>query len=283
MSEFSRDVAFLLSFLDGRKDGLIALDVGAHHGKFTQALLDSNHFEKIHAFEPNPLVLAKLQSELVDPRVNIHALALAELEGEVMLWCDSDSATGSLLPYHPTYDRKGEVSGTAVSSATLNEWSRMQGLQRLDLLKVDSQGNDHRVLSGGADTIRRFRPVVMVELVFAPLYSGQGNLSEVLTHFDAWDYQLVRLRNIHENERGLISFVDAFFVPRELVTYEGSRFAQVDVDESLYSELVSLQQVCQERLECINRLDAELQLFRQTASSRSITGLKALISRIFNL
>lgn len=283
MSEFARDANFLLSFLCGRGDRLVALDVGAHHGKFTQALLDSNRFDRIHAFEPNSLVRAELLNGLEGPRVAIHALALSERVGEAILWCDADSATGSLLPYHPGYECKGDVSGTAIGTTTLDEWSRMQGMERLDLLKIDTQGNDHRVLSGGADTIRRFRPVVMVELVFAPLYSDQGSLSDILSLFDGWGYKLVRLRNLHENGHGLISFADAFFAPEELVAFEGKHFTQVDGVESLHLELASLRQVCQERLECINKLDAELRRLRGSGNAFSIAGLKAVISRIFHL
>lgn len=282
MSEFARDASFLLSFLDGRGDRLVALDVGAHHGKFTQVILDSNRFDRVHAFEPNPLLRAEFLSGLVDPRLAIHALALSDRAGEVMLWCDADSATGSLLPYHPSYECKGKVSGTAISTTTLNEWSQMQGLERLDLLKIDTQGNDHRVLSGGADTIRRFRPVVMVELVFAPLYSDQGSLSDILSYFESWGYKLVRLRNIHEDGCGLISFADAFFAPKELVAYEGNHFTQVDGLEPLHAELASLRQACQERLECINRLDAELRRPRESRNALTLAGLKAVILSIFH-
>lgn len=281
MNEFIRDSDFLLSFLRGRGNRLVALDVGAHQGRFTRALLGSNRFEKVHAFEPNPLVRVEFLEELEDSRMMLHAEALSDQEGEVMLWCDADTATGSLLPYHPDYKCQGEVTGAEIRTTTLDAWSRTQDLERLDLLKIDTQGNDHRVLKGGGETVRRFRPVIMVELVFAPLYSNQGSLADILFYFDGCGYKLARIRNIHEDGHGLISFADAFFVPEELVVYEGNRFVQVDNMEPLHTELESLRHACQERLDCINVLDAELRRLRESGNGFAASGLKTLMSKIF--
>jgi hypothetical protein len=76
---------------------------------------------------------------------------------------DSDGEIG--LEYNAMYPGGSHVGsgGATVSSMRLDTWARNEGLDRLDLVKLDVEGVELAVLDGAAETLRRFRPIVVVE------------------------------------------------------------------------------------------------------------------------
>jgi hypothetical protein len=47
---------------------------------------------------------------------------------------------------------------------TLDSFVRNRGVDRVNLIKIDTDGNELDVLKGAGDTLRRFRPIVIFEL-----------------------------------------------------------------------------------------------------------------------
>src|SRR5207302_277943 len=73
-----------------------------------------------------------------------------------------------------------------VASARLDTWARGRGLDRLDLVKLDVEGAEPAVLDGAEETLRRFRPVTVVECnpVALPRFNRTG-YRELLRHLRA--------------------------------------------------------------------------------------------------
>ena len=76
----------------------------------------------------------------------------------------------------------GKLEGTEGSrAATLDQTAKTIGLQRLDFIKLDVDGHEPEVLCGGLDTIRRFRPRILME--WAPyLYKPKDHLLREAMH-----------------------------------------------------------------------------------------------------
>lgn len=134
----------------------VAIDVGAHHGKFSAVLLDLG-FE-VHALEPNPSVLAELQRNLEGRLgLTIHPVAAGSEEGEAELGLVS--APG--LSLDPS--TLGSVAGLPVPAGLvradiirvplrrLDNLVRQCGLAQPSLIKVDTEGYDLEVLRGLGD------------------------------------------------------------------------------------------------------------------------------------
>ncbi len=142
----------------------VAIDVGAHHGRFTRALLDLG-FE-VHALEPNPAARAELERRLAGrPGVTIYdaAAGSADGEGELGLVADrsgrftDDTQFASLsgLPLPDGLERAGTVR---VPVRRLDGIVREKGLRPPSLVKVDAEGFDLEVLRG----LGELRPAVLV-------------------------------------------------------------------------------------------------------------------------
>jgi FkbM family methyltransferase len=137
--------------------GAVAVDVGANIG--ATALIMSAFAGadgRVVALEPGPQSFALLQRNLaLNSASTVTPLALAvSAEPGTTTFCEN-SAFGHLAPGAP---------GPQVAVETLDRIVEGQGLRRLDLLKIDTEGFEPQVLEGAAATIERLKPVIYMEL-----------------------------------------------------------------------------------------------------------------------
>ena len=139
----------------------LLLDVGAYHGDFAAALLATSvsRFQKAILFEPNSLNLQFLQQRFAgNASVDLEPHACDAVAGERKFFCAGETYTGSLLPYGAVPDKP--VRETVVRCLVLDDFlAQRKQLDQVGLLKIDTQGNDLRVLQGAAASLRASRPV----------------------------------------------------------------------------------------------------------------------------
>jgi FkbM family methyltransferase len=141
---------------------LVAFDVGARIGDWSKGLLDiaaarSNGLE-IHAFEPVPDSRERIETsfsqQISRGELRINAMALSDCAGTMPIYVPHCIAGTSTL--HPDSAVKYErVLPVAVD--TVDEYCRTHSIGNIDLLKVDTEGNDLRVIRGAMELLRRGR------------------------------------------------------------------------------------------------------------------------------
>lgn len=240
-----------------------AIDVGAHHGEYSNFLISTGFFSKVVSFEPNPESYLKLEKK-VSPtdgckyeRVNS---ALSSVSGTLDLYCDDDTATASLLKYGQSYLNRGTLNKCSVTVFTLDEYLKRNPTDdKLQLLKIDTQGNDLAVIKGGVRTISTHRPIIQTELIYIPLYEGQCSPTELSNTLSQLDYEMYSLFNLHATPEGRLAFCDAIFIPKELNIPITHKYSCTDDQASFLHQLDTLTKICAERLSVINLLDSEVQ------------------------
>jgi FkbM family methyltransferase len=194
----------------------VLLDVGAYHGDFARTFLTQPNavFNQAILFEPNPANLPALRQNFVgDSRALIEALACDETVGDREFFCTGPTYTGSLLPYHAATAQR-----STVQCVTLDSYAGQRGLAgRIGLLKIDTQGNDLRVLRGAINTLQSSRPWIVAELIFTPLYQNQAQPHEIAAWLAAQGYSQAAMFNEFYSHNGWLGWADACFVPREAI------------------------------------------------------------------
>ncbi|MBO0840061.1 MAG: FkbM family methyltransferase [Sciscionella sp.] len=158
------------------RPGDVCIDVGAALGIYTAVLADLVGRQGIvHSVEPlrfaHPVIGALLRPR-VGANVRRHAVALgAQRGGSVMnvpmrsghlITGRSFVAAGSDgLGSNVEFDRHVQVQ---VPTETLDDFCAEHGVDRLDFVKADVEGGELRLLHGGARTIKRCRPTLLLEL-----------------------------------------------------------------------------------------------------------------------
>lgn len=139
----------------------VSLDIGANVG--CTALLLSNLSQHVHAFEPSPTThhLLAMNTKQVD-NVTTHCIGLGA------------KPKFSELIYDPANRSGGYVSaGAALPDGYVTEKIEIRTLDKvvkhydvtdIDFMKLDVEGFELDVLRGAPKTLRRFRPIVALEM-----------------------------------------------------------------------------------------------------------------------
>jgi hypothetical protein len=118
------------------------------------------------------------------------------------------------------YNIKENISDVPITS--IDQYSK--DFIQLDLIKIDVDGYDYRVLLGAQKAIKKFKPVVMIELAEFTLKSAGDSIQNILDFFLERDYDGFyiidgsRIRDFNEviaRSQNGNSHIDAYFVPKK--------------------------------------------------------------------
>jgi FkbM family methyltransferase len=141
--------------------GGISVDVGANVGFFAYALADIA--DRVLAFEPNP-DYAFFARWMLRGRAEVRELALSDVSGRGTL-CVPLSEQGTPLHLAGSLNRRHSqfrnIKTYDVEVGTLDE----AGLVGVHFVKADVEGGEREVLDGGRATIKRDRPIILLELL----------------------------------------------------------------------------------------------------------------------
>ena len=171
--------------------GMVVVDAGANLGVYTLlAARAVGPTGRVVAFEPDPATF-----QLLSENVSRNHLSNVDLRNEGLA---EESGTMSLyrVPGHPALaslsrsNARSSAVRVDVPVATLDEVLEELGIERVDVMKLDTQGAEIDILRGARETIERARPAMFVEYWPAGL-SGMGHDPEdLLAQFEGWSYEL---------------------------------------------------------------------------------------------
>jgi FkbM family methyltransferase len=194
-------------------------DVGANVGDVTRRLARDHPSAVIHAFEPAPDTFATLQRRTAHlTNVDVHAVALGAQPGRRTLRQFENSRLSTLADAAPFVDAfHPEPRGTVpVETTTLDAFAAERGVETVDLLKIDTEGLDYEVLTGGAGLFANRRVTFVVcefNEVRRPAASGAAGLVEIHDLLAAWGFRLFMIQNDYVvPDRNYFAVRNALFV-----------------------------------------------------------------------
>lgn len=260
----NQSLSQLMQFVYKQNNGArySAIDVGAHCGEYTKFLISTGFFNHIVSFEPNPESYRQLLNKATSNencKIEIINCALSYQSGTLDLYCDDDTATASLLQYDSNYIGQGQVKTHTVPVVTLDDYlDEHSSIGRLQLLKIDTQGNDLSVIKGSLRTIAAHRPIIQTKFIYIPLYKSQCSPVELSELLSKLNYEMFSLNNLHVTAEGRLAFCDAIFIPKDMNVPLTQEYSCIDDQLSFTTQINTLTQICGERLALIELLDAKL-------------------------
>lgn len=210
------------------KPAPVIMDVGANVGSVSQIYRRLFPLAEIYAFEPSPDAFAKLAGLAEsDDHMSPFQVALSDKRGELTLHVNASQATNSLLPTEPeiaTYWGGGVIGAPAlatqgqiaIKAETLDLFCDEHGIEGIDILKIDAQGSELGVLRGAEGLFQRGAVgLVFLEILTAPTYVSQPQLSQYFSFFERHNMALYNVFDIaHRGEGRLVQF-DAIFIAQK--------------------------------------------------------------------
>jgi FkbM family methyltransferase len=145
------------------------LDVGANVGLAALLVATGSPATTVHAFEPVPRIFGRLQrNAALNPNLAnlaLHQLALSNASGQALIYVPRREWSTMPNDVSLLADFREDTDAVPVELATLDDFTRQNGIDRVDLLKIDTEGTEHLVLEGGLGTLTRDRPFVICEVL----------------------------------------------------------------------------------------------------------------------
>jgi len=178
----------LLQYRQYIPEGGVVVDVGACLGDMTATFSEFvGPFGLVRAFEPNLEVADCLVYNLQAlTNVLVFPFALGATKGQANIIVDHNNIGASYL--------HGINNGT-VEVLPLDDIA--MGWHQLDFMKIDAEGWEPWVLAGAKETLKRLRPVLLVEIDQRALGFQNFIPADVHSRLDALGYDFPRFDGAH--------------------------------------------------------------------------------------
>ncbi len=158
--------------------GDVCLDVGAHKGVVTHMMTKRvGEKGKVIAFEPQKELFEWLKRMIPSfqfSNVTIESVALAEESGTRTLYRAGVTKSGSLAE-----DETAHFESISVDAITLDEYCESKDLEKISFVKIDVDGFELQVLAGAEKALRKYMPILLVEISDKDLESVSSFLSGI--------------------------------------------------------------------------------------------------------
>lgn len=150
------------------KNGDIVVEAGANNGSETillSYLVGSNG--QVFAFEPIPKICEILRKNIelnnFQDRVEIEEIALGKnIDARTGFYLMPDDAPNQGMSSKYKFAEAGNK--IIVNETTLDSFAEKKGINKIDFIKMDIQGSELDLILGAEKTIKKFKPVILLEI-----------------------------------------------------------------------------------------------------------------------
>lgn len=202
------------------------IDAGANTGQTTLKYKKLFPKSNIYGFEPYPDSYKKFKNNYqYDKFVTTEELALSDNDDFEVLNVNSSVCTNSLLKsedpesiYCHDVDKQIETKKEIkIKTTTLDKYCEEKGIKNIDILKMDVQGGELKILAGAENLLSNDNiALIYSEVEFIKLYKDQPLFFDICDYLDKLNYTLYNLYNLSNAKNGQIVSGDAIFISKKI-------------------------------------------------------------------
>jgi FkbM family methyltransferase len=204
------------------------IDVGSNTGYYSLLAGSCNKAIPVYALEPAsaPLYFLKrnIQINNLDERVTAHSVALSDKTGQIEFF-ELDNPE----QYHTKYNLAGtgsliseglvnkKYSSHVVPAVTMDDFVIQQKIKSVDLIKLDTEGTENRILTSAHQTLTNHKPIIICETLFNTI---EKELEAIMVKYgyEFYNHKGGKLYKVETLKRDVDNGVrDCFFVHSEKV------------------------------------------------------------------
>lgn len=150
------------------KQDSVFIDVGANLGVYTYVASNLVKSTNILAFEPMPEYCHYLKTLFPESRVEKIALSVKEGKQTLKVPAISNKQYTARATLNTDFveDNESVEKSTlmSVETTTLDGYLQEKSVSRVDIIKIDVEGHEHKVLMGAKKTLEKHMPTLIVEI-----------------------------------------------------------------------------------------------------------------------
>jgi FkbM family methyltransferase len=137
----------------------VVLDIGSHVGEWAELAIRINPMIDLHCFEPSHEAFGHLTKRGFPKNVRLNNTALDAQEGQQQLFvfrgADSLNSFFQFPGIEATWGAHLQEDSLTVPCTTVDAYCAEHGIETIDLMKIDVEGSELRVLCGALGMLRR--------------------------------------------------------------------------------------------------------------------------------
>jgi len=191
-------------YLSLESDSVI-FDVGANFGLMTLQFAKLVPSGKVYAFEPTFYAFSKLEKNIeLNPILAKNIVAIQSFVSLESTETPDIKAYSSWKVGGSVEEGKHRIHGGVVKSAkgvkavSLDDFCEHEQIERLDFIKIDTDGHELEVLKGAKEAISKFEPIIVFEVGMYIINERGIDFQEYLKFFDSLSYSLFNSSNLKE-------------------------------------------------------------------------------------
>ena len=188
---FDREIKPYFDALPPEFSPRVVVDAGAATGLFAVAAGKAFHAVTVYAFEPSlrqRILLARnARRNRVDNRVRINPVGLWNYSTTLLF--RTHGAISALQAAESLPKSLPFVESVPV--ITLDEWVDTQRPESIDLIKMDIEGAEIEALAGAVQSLRRFRPLLLIQAYH--IRDGSRTFERCASMLRTLDYDVTEL------------------------------------------------------------------------------------------
>jgi FkbM family methyltransferase len=213
MELFANETNTLRTLKDQGYLPAVIFDIGASNGVWSDTVALTLPEAEYHLFEPLAGAVPFYQLDLRErlgrrPNFHLHSVALSDHAGTVEMFATHDGFGSSILDRGEVPEVKERVQ---VPLYALDQFVREHNLPNPDVMKLDVQGAERLILTGGRQTM------LAANVLFLETWLTRGYgpdtplLTEMIDFLDSAGFTLVELGEQFRDQRRRVYSVDAVF------------------------------------------------------------------------
>lgn len=174
------------------------IDIGANVGLMTLQFAKLASEGKVYSFEPTHYALERLKINLsLNPEISNHVTVINSFVSEksedtpdIVAYSSWKVNGETMADNHPVH--LGTPKSTkGVGAVCLNDFAEKEGLDKIDFIKIDTDGHEYAVFKGADKAIARFRPKIIFEIGLFLMHEKKINFDFYYNYFKALNYKLI--------------------------------------------------------------------------------------------
>ena len=181
----------------------VVFDIGANEGQSAQAFVKSFPRLKVYSFEPEMKLFKKMKGK-TSKLNNVFSfnIGMGAVKEKKELYHGKYSAWNSLVP--GLNDDSNQVSTVEID--TVDGFIADHSIEKIDLLKTDTEGYDLKVLKGAECALRDGKiKFVYIESGFYALNRRNTNFSQIMDYLSAFDFYLFGIYDVAKGSSHMVN------------------------------------------------------------------------------
>lgn len=187
------------------KENAIIFDIGANKGQSIKRFKKIFINPSIYSFEP----IKECFDELIlnfGNDVKIFNLALGENNETKTLRINQDSGTSSFYKINQGYNNlhgNKEIRKQQVKVDTLDRFVKKNNIQFIDLIKIDVQGFEEKILLGAKNILHNVK-CIEVEIILTNYYNNISSFNTIESILKKYDFILYNISSpVYDNNKNI--------------------------------------------------------------------------------